>query len=145
MAKGPSDFAQQNAERAMQATNDGMNWMREIAEHNLTQSKAALEGMLKMTRKAADGIDEQTSALREHALLLARETFGNAFDFAHKALHIKDPSELARLQSEFVSRQAQVLGDQTKEFGQSLMRGANDMASTALTTAQTARARSEAA
>jgi hypothetical protein len=145
MAKGPSDFAQQNTERAMQATNYGMNWMREIAEHNLTQSKAALEGVLMMTRKAADGIEEQTSALREHALLLARETLGNAFDFAHKALRMKDPSELAQLQSEFVSRQAQVLGDQTKELGQSIMRGANEMASTTLTTAQAARTRSEAA
>jgi hypothetical protein len=42
MAKGPTDFAQQNTERAMQATTYGMNWMREIAEQNLSQSKAAL-------------------------------------------------------------------------------------------------------
>jgi hypothetical protein len=32
MAKGPSDFAQQNTERAVQAASYGMNWMREIAE-----------------------------------------------------------------------------------------------------------------
>ena len=50
MAKSPGDFAQQNTERAVQATNYGMNWMREIAEQNLTQSKAALEGLLMITR-----------------------------------------------------------------------------------------------
>src|SRR4029453_3681101 len=67
MAKGPSDFAQQNTERAVQATNYGMNWMREIAEQNLTQSKAALEGWLMITRKAVDGMDEQASAIRERS------------------------------------------------------------------------------
>jgi hypothetical protein len=40
MAKSNMDFAQQNTERAVQAT----NWMRAIAEQNLNQSKAALEG-----------------------------------------------------------------------------------------------------
>jgi len=38
MAKSTMDFAQQNTERAVQAT----NWMRAIAEQNLNQSKAAL-------------------------------------------------------------------------------------------------------
>ena len=50
MAKNATDFAQQNTERAVQATNYGMNWMREIAEQNLNQSKAALEGLLMITR-----------------------------------------------------------------------------------------------
>ena len=51
MAKNPTDFAQQNTERAVQATNYGMNWMREIAEQNLNQSKATLEGLLMITRR----------------------------------------------------------------------------------------------
>jgi hypothetical protein len=55
MAKNPTDFAQQNTERAVQATNYGMNWMREIAEQNLNQSKAALEGLLMITRKLNGG------------------------------------------------------------------------------------------
>jgi hypothetical protein len=37
MAKDTLNFAQQNTERAVQAT----NWMRAIAEQNLNQSKAA--------------------------------------------------------------------------------------------------------
>ena len=43
MARNPTDFAHQNAERAVQATSYGMNWMREIAEQNLNQSKAKSE------------------------------------------------------------------------------------------------------
>jgi hypothetical protein len=146
MAKGPSDFAQQNTERAMQATNYGMNWMREIAEQNLTQSKAALEGLLMITRKAVDGMDEQASAIRERSMFLTEETLANTFDFVQKLLRMKEPQELPQLQSEFVSRQAQILGDQTKELGQSIMRGANEMAKTTLAgTAEPARRRSEAA
>ena len=37
------------------------------------------------------------------------ETLSNSFDFAQKVLHMREPQELAELQSEFVSRQAQVL------------------------------------
>jgi hypothetical protein len=48
MAKNTMDFAQQNTERAVQAT----NWVRAIAEQNLNQSKAALEGLLTIARNA---------------------------------------------------------------------------------------------
>jgi hypothetical protein len=155
MAKGPTDFAQQHTERAMQVTNYGMNWMREIAEQNLSQSKVALDGLLMITRKAADGIDHQACALRERSLSLAEETLSNSFDFAQKLMRVKEPHELAQLQSEFVSRHAQmlgdhtkelVLGDHTKELGQSIMQGVNDVAKTTIEgTAESSRRRSEAA
>jgi hypothetical protein len=146
MAKGPTDFAQQHTERAMQVTNYGMNWMREIAEQNLSQSKVALDGLLMITRKAADGIDHQACALRERSLSLAEETLSNSFDFAQKLMRMKEPHELAQLQSEFVSRQAQMLGDHTKELGQSIMQGVNDVAKTTIEgTAESSRRRSEAA
>jgi hypothetical protein len=130
MAKGPTDFAQQNTERAVQVTNYGANWMREIAEQNLNQSKAALDGLLQITRTAVDGIDQQASLIRERSMLLTEETLSNSFDFAEKLLRMKDPHELAQLQSEFISRQAQLLGDQTKELGHSIMQSANEVAET---------------
>jgi len=146
MAKNPTDFAQQNTERAVQATNYGMNWMREIAEQNLNQSKAALEGLLMITRKAVDDIDHQASVVRERSLLLAEETLSNTFDFAQKLVRMREPQELAQLQSEFVSRQAQVLGDQTNELGQSMMQGADEVANTTMQgVAESSRRRSEAA
>src|SRR6266704_4703523 len=132
MAKNPTDFAQQNTERAVQVTNYGMNWMLEIAEQNLNQSKAALEGLLMITRKAVHGIDHQASVVRERSLLLAEETLSNTFDFAQKLVHMREPQELAQLQSEFVSRQAQVVGNQTKELGHSIAQGASEVAKTAM-------------
>jgi len=111
MAKRASDFAQQNTERAMEMTAYGMDWMREFTERNLEQTKTAVESLLTITRKAVDDLDHQTSVIREHSLSLAEETLANAFDFAHRALHVREPQQLAQLQSEFVSRQAQALGD----------------------------------
>jgi hypothetical protein len=145
MAKGPTEFAQQNTDRAMQVTSYGMNWMREIAEQNLKQSKGTLEGLLMITRQAVDGIDHQASVIRERSMFLAEETLSNTFDFVQKMLRMREPQELAQLQSEFVSRQAQILGDQTKELGQSIMQGANDVAKTTIGAAESSRRRSEAA
>ena len=143
MAKDTLNFAQQNTERAVQAT----NWMRAIAEQNLNQSKAAFEGLLTIARNAVRGVDQQAAAIREHSMLFAEETLSNTFDFAHKLVRMKEPQEFAQIQTEFVSRQAQVLGDQTKELGERIMQGVDDAAKTALegTTDVSSRRRSEAA
>ena len=146
MAKRPTDFAQQNTERSIEVANYSLNWMREIAERNLSQSRAALEDLITITRKAIDGIDQEASVIREHSISLVEETLSNSFDFAQKLVHMREPQELAQLQSEFVSRQAQVLGDQTKELGQSIVQGASEAARTTLReTAESSRRQSAAA
>ena len=132
MAKGTADFAQQNTERAFQATNYGMNWMREIAEQNLIESKAAIEGFLTISRKAVDGMDHQASVICKSSMLFAEETLSNTFDLAHKLVRMREPQELAQIQSDFVSRQAQIVGDQTKELGQRVAEGVNDVTKTTL-------------
>ena len=143
MAKGTTDFARQSTEQAVQAT----DWMRAIAEQNLNQSKAAFEGLLTIARNAVRGVDQQAAAIREHSMLFAEETLSNTFDFAHKLVRMREPQEFAQIQTEFVSRQAQVLGDQTKELGERIMQGVDDAAKTALegTTDVSSRRRSEAA
>ena len=141
MAKSTMDFAQQNTERAVQAT----NWVHAIAEQNLNQSKAALEGFLTIARNAVRSVDRQSSAICEHSIAAAEQTLSNAFDFAHKVLRMKDPQELAQIQSEFVSRQAQVLDDQTKELGQKMTQGAHDIAKATQEATAESRRRSEAA
>jgi hypothetical protein len=97
MAKDTMDFAQQDTERAMQAT----NWMRAIAERNLNQTKGTFDGLLAVTPNAVRDLACQTAAICEHSLLLAEE-----------------PQELRQIQSDFISRQVQLPGDQTKELGQ---------------------------
>jgi hypothetical protein len=101
--------------------NELTSWMLAIAERNLNQSKAACEGLLTIARNAVRSIDRLSSAICEQSIAAAEQTLSNAFDFAHKVIRIREPQELVQIQSDFVSRQAQVLGEQTKELGQRMM------------------------
>ena len=122
MARSTTDFAdvaRQNTERAVQAT----NWMCAVAEQNLIQNKAVFEGLLTIARNTLRSIDQQSSAISEHSIAVAEQALSNAFDFSHKVLRIEDPQQLAQIQSEFISRQAQVLGNHTNELGQRMTWG----------------------
>jgi hypothetical protein len=144
MARSSKDFAdlaQQNTERAVQAT----GWMLALAEQNLNQGKAAFDGLLTIARNALRSMDQQSSAICEHSIAAAEKTLSNAFDFSHKVVRMKDPLELAQIQSEFVNRQAQVLGDHAKELGQKMTQGAHDIAEATQEGAAESRRRSEAA
>ena len=142
MARSTMDFAQQNTERAVQAT----NWLRAMAEQNLNQSKVAFEGFLTIARDAIRNVDQQASAIREHSLALAQQTLSNTFDFANKLVRMKDLQELPHIQSEYISRQAQLLGDQTRELGQKVMEGVHEIAkATQEGVAESSRRRSEVA
>ena len=139
MARNTMDFARQNTEQAT-------DWMRAIAEQNLNQSKAAFEGLLSVARNAVRDVDQQATVICEHSMSFAEETLSNTFDFAHKLLRMREPQEFAQIQGEFVSRQAQLLRDQTKELGQKIMQGAQDAAkSVREALAESSRRRSEAA
>ena len=136
MAKG-TNFARQTTEQAVQTT----NWMRAIAEQNLNQSKAAFESLLTIARNAASGVDKQAPFIRD-SIMFAEETLENTFDFAHKLVRMKEPQELARIQTEFVGRQAQVLAGS----GQRILQDVNDVAKTTLEgAAESSRRRFEAA
>jgi hypothetical protein len=130
MVKSAAEFTHRNTQRAVQATAQGIDWLREIADQNISQMEAAAETMLLATRKAADALGEQGSALRKHYLSAAEATLSNTFDFLHKLTHMKEPHELAHIQSEFVSRQAQIIGDQAKELGHTIVQETREMAKT---------------
>jgi hypothetical protein len=128
--------SQQNTEQAVQAA----NWVREIAEQNLNQSKAALEGFLTIALNAARSIDRQSSAICEHSIAVAEQMLSDAFVCARKVIHVREPQELAQIQTDFVSRQAQVL-----KLGQKMMQGAQDVAKATEEGTAESRRRSEAA
>jgi hypothetical protein len=128
MTKHTAEFTQQNSETAMQVANLGMNWARELAEQSLNQSKVLLDGLFKVTRKMAEEFDDQASAIREHSTSLTEKTLSNTFDFGHKLTRLREPQELAELQSEFLSRQSQAIADQTKELGQKIKNGTEKLA-----------------
>ena len=116
----PSTFAQQNAERAMKSANFGLSWAREFAEQALNQSKVAMDGLLKASNKMAKDFESQSSAIREHTSTLTEKALANSVDFGRKCLRAKEPDELVQLQTEFMSQQAQIFAEQTKELGQKI-------------------------
>ena len=125
MVLGTKEFPQRDAERAAQFTNYGINWMREMMEQNLDQSKAAIESLLKINKQAVIGLDHQAYAVCKRSMQIADETLSNSFDYAHKLMRAKDMQELAQIQADFVSRQAELVGNQTKEVAQDIMQGVN--------------------
>jgi hypothetical protein len=139
------EFTQRQTDRAMEAADYGMNWLRDVTEQNLRQSKAMFEGLFATVQKTADTFDQQSSELRERSLSLAAETLSNSFDFAHRVVRVREPQELVQLQSEFISRQAQAFAEQAKELGQTMAQGANDAAKSTLHSAEAFRRRPEAA
>src|SRR5262249_52736712 len=142
MAKDTMDFAQHNTERAMQAT----NWMRALAEQNLNQTKATFDGLFGVARNAVRDLDRQTAAICDLSMLFAGEGLSNTFDFPHKLVRMREPQEFPQIQSEFLSRQARLLGDQSKELAQRMVDGAQYAArATREAAAETSRRRPEAA
>ena len=131
MARDSSDFAQQSSERAMQAANFGMTWSREFAEQAFGQSRQAVDAFLRVTRKMAEDFENQATVVREHMTSLAQETLSNTMEYGERLSRAKEPQEFAQCQSEFLSRQAQTIADQTKEFSQKFQKAAQLFASNA--------------
>ena len=113
------------AERAMDMGNEGMEWFRMMAEQSLNLSKAALDGYIATTRRTADTMNNQAAEISERSLSLANEALSNTFEFANRVMHVKDPQEIVRLQSEFLSRQVQTLSEKANELGQLVAQGVN--------------------
>ena len=122
MARHPTELMQPNI---------GMDWFRQVAEHNLRQGRASLEELLGFTRKVVGDFGNQASAICEHSMSLSEETLSNAFDYGAKLVRVREPQELPQVQIDLVSRQAQSIADHTKELNQKLMKAAEELASAA--------------
>ena len=88
----------------------------------------------------AKDFESQSSAIREHATTLTEKALSNSVDFGRKCLRAKEPDELVQLQTEFMSQQAQIFAEQTKELGQKIQNATqaayNTLADTARKTEQ---------
>jgi len=116
----PSKFAQQSADSAMETANFGLTWAHEFVEQTLNQSKVALDGFLNASNKMAKDFESQSSAIREHTTALTEKALSNSVDYGKKCLRAKEPEQFLQLQTEFMSQQAQIFADQTKELGQKI-------------------------
>jgi hypothetical protein len=110
--------SQQNAANAMQGT----EWMRHTTDQFLNQSKTMWEGSLTTARDAFNGVEHQASEIRGRLLSLTEATLANSFDFAHKIVQARGPQDLLQIESEFISKQAQLIAEQSKQMGEKVGR-----------------------
>jgi phasin len=102
------------------------NEVRAFVEQSVAQARSAFDGIATAANKAVSQWHSQAQAARAGASEIAHKSMAYAeqnmaatFDFAQKLMQAKDPAEVLRLQSEYISRQMQTLSTQSQELGQS--------------------------
>ena len=101
--------------------------------------------MFAITRRAGTGLNQQASAVQRCSLAMAEDTFSNVFEFGQKVARVNDAQQLVQAQSEFLSRQAEIMAAHSKELGQSVSKEASDLTSATVRETEASRKRSEAA
>jgi len=132
VARNQSDFAKENTERVMDAASSGASWMAQLTEYNLRHGMAAMEGVLTIVRRAADGLGQQASAIREQSISVAEEAIENSAEFGNRIVHLKDPLEWMQAHSEFLSKQARIFADSNRKLGETLMQESSELANAAV-------------
>jgi hypothetical protein len=79
----------------------------------------------------AESLDRQATDISNRSMLIAA-TLSNAYDFAHKLVSVREPQQLATLQTEFVRRQAEIFADQMKDVSENMMQEATEVAATSM-------------
>ena len=102
------------------------NELRSFAEQSVTQARKAFEGFIQAANQAVGQIRGRAQAAHSSASEIAQKSMDYAeqnvaatFDFAQKLMHAKDPTEVMRLQSEYLAHQMRALSTQAQELGQS--------------------------
>jgi len=102
------------------------NEVRAFVEQSVAQARTAFDGIVNAANEAVSQWQGQAQAARAGASEIAHKSMAYAeqnmaatFDFAQRLMHAKDPTEVLRLQSEYVARQMQTLSVQAQELGQS--------------------------
>lgn len=102
---------------------------REIAEAGVEQARAAFEGFLAASQKAATEAEGATTSIqtsakdaRSKAIGFAQTNVKAAFDHTQKLIQLKDPKEFLSVQSEFLKTQVATAQDQAKQLGEAVMK-----------------------
>jgi len=140
MAKDRGNNAREQLDQMTQAAGFGSTLFADMAEQNLKQGIGALDGMLRTVRKAADAFGHQASSIREHSAALLEQSMGNAAELGSRLARSKDPLQWAEAQSEFLSKQAQVMASGAQSLGQALVNSSTEVANVGLREASRRRA-----
>lgn len=92
-----------------------------LAEQTFAQARRAFDQFISAAQTTVETIDSRNTAAQEGAreitgtiMSYAEQNVANAFAYAEKLVHARDPQTLVRLHSEYVEEQMRVLGEQAK-------------------------------
>ena len=98
--------------------------LRDMAEHNVEQTRAAYDQFLDMTKKAQDMVADSSDAMARSArdiqlkaMRFAQSNVDASFDFASALAKAKDLKEYMEIQQRYAQKQMQAYADQAKELG----------------------------
>jgi phasin len=111
------------------------NEMRAFIEQAVAHARTTFDGFVQAANKAIGQFEGNAAAARSGAneiahksMAYAEENMAATFAFAEKLMHAKDASDVMHLQSEFLSRQMQILSTQAQDLGQSAAKMVMDVA-----------------
>ena len=102
------------------------NEVRAFVEQSVAHARTAFDGIAQAANQAVAEWHGQAQAARAGASEIAHKSMAYAeqnmeatFDFAQKLMQAKDPTEVMRLQSEYLNNQMKMLSTQAQALGQS--------------------------
>lgn len=98
--------------------------VRDIAERNVEQARAAYSQFLDMARQAQDVVSKSSDAMAEgareiqsRALRYTQDNLEASFNFASDLARARDLKEYLEIQTRFAQRQMKVYADQAQDLG----------------------------
>ncbi|WP_029058478.1 phasin [Stappia stellulata] len=110
--------------------------MRDMADQSVDQARKAFDDYMSATRKAVGNVETTASTVKAGADDLGRtaleyteEHISAAFDLAQKMVRASTPQEMIQLQSDYLRKQMESLGEQVRDLGDKASRTAKDVSS----------------
>ena len=104
-----------------------------MAEKSFEQAKSAFDQFLNAANTTITNIHEQNRAAQAGALGVtgkimgfAEQNVANAFAYAEKLVHVRDPQALMQLHNEYVQSQMRALSEQAKAVAEAAGKVATD-------------------
>jgi phasin len=112
--------------------------MRDFAEKSVDQARKAFDDFISLTHKTVSNVEGSATVVQSGAsdinrktLSYAEEHVDAAFRFAQQMVRAKDVAEMMALQQDYLRRQMEQLGEQTRDLSDTATRAAQDAAKAA--------------
>lgn len=109
--------------------------MRDFAEKSVDQARKAFDDFINVSQQAVSKVEDSANEVKSGAsdvnrksLSFAEEHVDAAFKFAQEMVRAKDVEEMMGLQQDYLRRQMETLGEQTRDISNAATKVAQDAA-----------------